>query len=123
MNYTESNQINLENAVPMSKTAALQLENNTFEFTITGKNQSKKDVYYGISIVYGDEQKSKTRLKDEDIDVYLTSGETVLVDAARYKSLNDTRIWADKIPANTNQEVTKNYKLRMWVDENVVMEI
>ncbi len=121
MNYTETNQISLTDAVPMSKDAALQLKTNSFNFQIKGKNQSKKDMYYGISIVYGEEQASKTRLKDEDIDVYLLQDTQVLVDAARYKTLNDTRIWADKIAANTNQEVTRNYTLRMWVDENVVI--
>ncbi len=120
MNYTETNQINLTDAVPMDKDAALKLNDNIFNFTITGKNQSKKDIYYGISIVYGEEQANKTRLKDEDIDVYLTSGEDVLVNANRYKSLNDTRIWAEKIDANT-ENYTKDYSLRLWVDESVII--
>ncbi len=120
MNYTETNQINLTNAVPMSKEDALKLNDNIFKFTITGKNQSRKDIYYGISIVYGEEQAGKTRLKDEDIDVYLTSGEDVLVNANRYKSLNDTRIWAEKIDANT-ENYTKDYSLRLWVDESVII--
>ena len=120
MNYTESNQINLTDAVPMDKEAALKLNDNIFKFTITGKNQSKKDIYYGISIVYGEEQKSKTRLKDEDIDVYLTSGEDVLVNANRYKSLNDTRIWVEKINAETNSYI-KDYSLRLWIDEGVTI--
>ena len=120
MNYTETNQINLTDAVPMDKESALKLSDNVFNFTISGKNQSKKDIYYGISIVYGEEQASKTRLKDEDIDVYLTSGEDVLVNANRYKSLNDTRIWAEKIDAGTNS-YTKEYSLRLWVDESVII--
>ncbi len=118
MNYTENNQINLENAVPMTKDDALKLNDNVFNFTISGKNQSSKDIYYGISIVYGEEQDTKTRLKDEDIDVYLTSGEDVLVNANRYKTLNDTRIWAEKINANTDT-YTKDYSLRLWIDEGV----
>ncbi len=120
MNYTETNQINLTDAVPMDKESALKLNDNIFKFTITGKNQSKKDIYYGISIVYGEEQKSKTRLKDEDIDVYLTNGEDVLVNANRYKSLEDTRIWAEKIEAGTNS-YTKDYSLRLWIDESVII--
>ena len=120
MNYTETNQINLTDAVPMNKEDALKLNDNIFNFTITGKNQSKKDIYYGISIVYGEEQASKIRLKDEDIDVYLTSGEDVLVNANRYKTLNDTRIWAEKIEANT-ENYTKDYSLRLWVDESVII--
>ncbi len=120
MNYTETNQINLTDAVPMDKESALKLNNNIFKFTISGKNQSKKDIYYGISIVYGEEQANKIRLKDEDIDVYLTSGEDVLVNANRYKTLNDTRIWAEKIDAGTNS-YTKDYSLRMWIDEGVTI--
>ncbi len=118
MNYTENNQINLTDAVPMTKEDALKLSDNIFNFTIAGRNQSKKDIYYGISIVYGEEQESKTRLKDEDIDVYLTSGEDVLVNANRYKTLNDTRIWAEKIEANT-ENYSKDYSLRLWIDESV----
>ncbi len=120
MNYTENNQISLTDAVPMTKDDALKLNDNVFNFTISGKNQSTKDIYYGISIVYGEEEATKTRLKDKDIDVYLTSGDDVLVNANRYKTLNDTRIWVEKINANTDT-YTKDYSIRLWIDESVTV--
>src|SRR5699024_9633863 len=51
----------------------------------------------------------------------LTSDDNVLIDAIRYKNFDNTRIWVDTIPAGTDTEITKNYSLRIWIDENVVI--
>ena len=121
MNYIESNGINITNAIPMSKTDALARDDNVFNFQIVGKNTSDKDIYYGISLVNGDEIEGKTRINPEDVNVYLTSEDDVLIDAIRYKSFDNTRIWVDTIPAGTNEEITKNYSLRIWIDKNTVI--
>ena len=121
MNYIETNGINITNAIPMSKTDALASDDNVFNFKIVGKNTSSKDIYYGISLVNGDEVVGKTRINPEDVNVYLTSDDNVLIDAIRYKSFDNTRIWVDTIPAGTNTEITKNYSLRIWIDENTVI--
>ncbi len=121
MNYIENNQINITNAIPMSKNDALASDDNVFNFQIIGKNTSSKDIYYGISLVNGDEIAGKTRINPEDVNVYLTSDDDVLIDAIRYKSFDNTRIWVDTIPAGTNEETTKNYSLRIWIDENTVI--
>ena len=121
MNYIETNGINITNAIPMSKNDALASDDNVFNFQIVGKNTSSKDIYYGISLVNGDEIAGKTRINPEDVNVYLTSDDDVLIDAIRYKSFDNTRIWVDTIPAGTNEEITKNYSLRIWIDENTVI--
>ena len=121
MNYIETNGINITNALPMSKTDALASEDNVFNFQIVGKNTSDKDIYYGISLVNGDPIDGKTRINPEDVNVYLTSDDNVLIDAIRYKNFDNTRIWVDTIPAGTDTEITKNYSLRIWIDENVVI--
>ena len=121
MNYIETNGINITNALPMSKNDALVSDDNVFNFQIVGKNTSSKDIYYGISLVNGDEIEGKTRINPEDVNVYLTSENDVLIDAIRYKSFDNTRIWVDTIPAGTNEEITKNYSLRIWIDENTVI--
>ena len=121
MNYIETNGINITNAIPMSKTDALASDDNVFNFKIVGKNTSSKDIYYGISLVNGDEVVGKTRINPEDVNVYLTSDDNVLIDAIRYKNFDNTRIWVDTIPAGTNEEITKNYSLRIWIDENTVI--
>ena len=121
MNYIETNGINITNAVPMSKNDALASDDNVFNFQIVGKNTSSKDIYYGISLVNGDPIDGKTRINPEDVNVYLTSDDDVLIDAIRYKSFDNTRIWVDTIPAGTDTEITKNYSLRIWIDENTVI--
>ena len=121
MNYIETNGINITNAVPMLKEDALASNDNIFNFQIVGKNTSDKDIYYGISLVNGDEIAGKTRINPEDVNVYLTSEDDVLIDAIRYKSFDNTKIWVDTIPAGTNTEITKNYSLRIWIDENTVI--
>ena len=121
MNYIETNGINITNAIPMSKNDALASDDNVFNFQIVGKNTSDKDIYYGISLVNGDEIEGKTRINPEDVNVYLTSEDDVLIDAIRYKSFDNARIWVDTIPAGTNEEITKNYSLRIWIDENTVI--
>ena len=121
MKYLTGNQINITNCVPMSKEEALATNDNFFNFQIVGKNTSNKDIYYGISLVNDLELTGKTRIKPENINVYLKSDDQVLLDGVRYKSFDDTKIWVDTIPANTNSEITKNYSLKIWIDENILI--
>ena len=78
-------------------------------------------IFYGISLSNGDEIEGKSRIKPENIDIYLKSGDTVLLDAVRYKSFDNTKIWVDTIPANTNSEITRNYSLKIWIDQNTLI--
>ena len=110
-----SNQINLTNMYPMTKEEALKLDNNSFNFTITGKNTSNKTIYYGISL------ESSGTIKDSDISVYLEENNNVLVDGLRFQSFKDNPIYIDTIVGNTTEEFTKNYTLRVWLRENVLI--
>ena len=110
-----SNQINLTNMYPMTKDEALKLDNNSFNFTITGKNTSNKIIYYGISL------ESSGTIKDSDISVYLEENNNVLVDGLRFQSFKDNPIYIDTIVGNTTEEFTKNYTLKVWLKENVLI--
>ena len=110
-----SNQINLTNMYPMTKEEALRLDNNSFNFTITGKNTSNKTIYYGISL------ESSGTIKDSDISVYLEENNNVLVDGLRFQSFKDNPIYIDTIVGNTTEEFTKNYTLKVWLRENVLI--
>ena len=110
-----SNQINLTNMYPMTKDEALKLDNNSFNFTITGKNTSNKIIYYGISL------ESSGTIKDSDISVYLEENNNVLVDGLRFQSFKDNPIYIDTIVGNTTEEFTKNYTLKVWLRENVLI--
>lgn len=115
MKLDGSNQINLTNMYPMTKDEALKLDNNSFNFTITGKNTSNKTIYYGISL------ESSGTIKDSDISVYLEENNNVLVDGLRFQSFKDNPIYIDTIVGNTKEEFTKNYTLRVWLRENVLI--
>ena len=109
-----SDQINLTNMYPMAKEEALKLDNNSFNFTITGKNTSNKTIYYGISL------ESSGTIKDSDISVYLEENGNILVDGLRFQSFKDNPIYIDTI-VGTNEEFTKNYTLKVWLRENLLI--
>ena len=119
MHYNESDTIALTNIEPMSESEALARDDNIFNFTITGKNTSDKDIYYGISLEEGAEQ-SGTRIKPSDVMVYLESDGEKLVNSLRYQDFTN-HIYVDMIPANTNQEISKNYSLRVWLREGIIV--
>ena len=115
MKLNGSDQINLTNMYPMTKDEALKLDNNSFNFTITGKNTSNKTIYYGISL------ESSGTIKDSDISVYLEENNNILVDGLRFQSFKDNPIYIDTIVGDITEEFTKNYTLKVWLRENLLI--
>ena len=120
MDYIETNQITLSKAFPETKEEAFERDDNIFNFKINSKNTSSETIYYGISITEGDEKTGMNRIKPEDIRIYLESDGEVLIDGVRYNDWDNQRIYVATI-APGSDETTKNYTLRMWVDENVMI--
>ncbi len=121
-----SEQISLENVFPMTKEEARSKTNNFITFSLSGLNESSKDVYYEIKLIYGDEKTGYTRFNDKDlvfdlIEIGQNNEETYIVDAKSYDSINDRKIWVDTVDHNTTTQVTKNYKLRVWLSEDVII--
>jgi len=105
-----------------------QIENLPyFEFTIDGKNTyTKKDIWYEIVLNHGDEHATRTtRIKDELLKFTLVEvvdeTETVLRTNVSFNDLRNRRIWVDTIPANTNEEINKTYRLYMWISSATVI--
>ena len=120
MKYNGSNVITNTNLRPMTKEEALERDDNVFEFTITGKNQSSKDLYYGISL------ENLGTFNDQDIVVYLeeivgnNENPKVLLDGIRFNSL-DNHVYVSYISKGTNSEVTKTYQLRVWLRDGIIV--
>ena len=105
------------------------IEDNTlglpyFEFTVDGKNtHTKNGVNYNIQIVHGDEETNKTRIQDKFLKFRLVSvdnnQETILKDKLTIDNISNTTIYSSTIPANTTSEITRTYRLYMWIDGNV----
>ena len=120
MHYNGSDTITLTNMMPMSESEALARTDNVFNFTITGKNTSNKDIYYGIYLEEGAEQPGKIRISPSDVMVYLESDGDKLVNSLRYQDFTN-HIYVDMIPANTTNEISKNYSLRVWLREGIIV--
>ena len=121
LRYIETNQMTLNNAIPETKTSALQKNDNIFYFKIEGKNTSTNDIFYDIIISHGDSQSGKSRLEDSHIRIYLERDGVTLIDGEIFDDWDNPVIYTDKMPALTNSHTVFNYELRMWVDEDVTI--
>ena len=122
LKYADSNTLSLTNIFPETRVKAMERKDNVVNFTVKGKNtHTTDDIFYSIGITYGDEISGKTRIKPEDIRVYLESDGNTLVDGVTYQEWNDQKLYDSVVKANTTTEQTTNYTLRVWVDENVLI--
>ena len=124
MYYNTNNTLSLSEAFP---TSGPDLEKYV-SFTISGKNTNvTDDIWYEVGLVHGDEVEGREiRLRDDLLRFTLTeqvgSGEEkVVLDSVSYDDLTDRKIWVKTIPRNTTSELEYNYKLYMWIDENVTV--
>ena len=119
MHYNESNELAIENAMPSDTFDKTKY----FEFTIDGKNTYKdKDIWYEIVLTKGNDQTGKTRIKDNLLKFRLTTisngVETELLNNKSYDDLTSKRIYVDTINKNTTTEITRTYRLYMWVSSD-----
>ena len=122
MHYNETNQIQMEGAMPSETYDATSF----FEFTIDGKNTTtNKDIWYEIILKHGDEVSGKTRIKDNLLKFTLTETKngttTTVFDGRISNNLKNKRIWVNTINKNTTSEVSITYRLYMWISNNTVI--
>ena len=126
MHYKGQNTgIDIDNAIPSESYD----EDEYFEFTIEGKNTyTEKDIWYEIDLVYGDAPVDRTiRLRDDLLKFTLfekvgeDGEETKILDAVSYESINNTKIWVNKIDKNTTEETKITYKLYMWISNRLTI--
>ena len=121
--------ISLTKAFPLTKEEARSRNDNVITFTINGKNTSStKDINYEINLNNGDSNSdvNKERFNAKDlvfdlVEIGSNNEEVYILDAVSYNTLNNQKIWVDKISRNTQNEVQKTYKLRMWLSEDVLI--
>ena len=125
MNYTESNEIGMNNALPMKDSEGKKLT-NYFDFQVlsyikTRANDSvKRKINYNIVL---EPITVDNPLNDNEIKVYLTkveSGEeTVVVEPTTIDKLTNYILDShEEIFSNNKREVVTSYRLRAWIDES-----
>ncbi len=123
-----NDQISMTNIFPETADEARARNDNYITFNVSGLNTSTKTIYYEFVLNHGDDKASpKTRYRDEDLRFDLVELDSngnegdYLLSAVSYETLANRRIYVDTVDANTTTEVVKRYKLRMWLDENVII--
>ena len=126
MSYTESNEIGMNNALPI-KDSEGKLLTNYFDFQVLSyiktraNDDTQRKVNYNIVL---EPINVDNPLSDSEIKVYLTkveSGtETVVVEPTTIEKLNNKVLSSkEEIFSNNKGEVVTSYRLRAWIDESV----
>ena len=126
MSYSESNEIGMNNALPIKDSEGKTL-NNYFDFKVlsyikTRANDStQRKLNYNIVL---EPISIDNPLSDSEIKVYLTkvegSTETVVVEPTTIEKLNNKVLKSqEEIFSNNKKEVVTIYRLRAWIDESV----
>ena len=121
----ETDGINILSGFPQTVEQARSKTNNTIEFTVSGKNESKDNIYYEIRLKEGDSIDGKERFKPSELVFDLSiinddESETMLLDAVSIDDFNDHKIWVDTVlSGETNVE--RRYKLRAWLSESITI--
>jgi len=121
-NEDVGNNIHIENAYPITDEQALY-KSLEFEFSVTGYNEGKKNVYYAIEMVHGEDIVDKNRFLDTDIKISLYENDELVVENMIFDNLDKQDIYYGQISSGTSSETpdTKNYKMRIWINDNVII--
>ncbi len=124
LKYTEGDTINIKEAMP----SVTYNPDEYFEFSVEGKNKYSKDVIYEILLEEGDAPTGKenetrnVRIKPSLLKFRLVEVkdgvEEELIQEGSYDSIDGRRIWVDKVPANTTNQIKYTYRLYMWISSN-----
>ena len=126
MSYTESNEINMENAIPLPDAAGKSL-NDYFDFQVLSyiktkeSDNKKRKLNYNVII---DPISVDNPLHDNEIKVYLTKVENgvekVVLEPITIDKLNNHILKSqEEVFSNNKGRVLTNYRLRAWIDEKV----
>jgi hypothetical protein len=126
MSYTESNEIIMEKAIPLTDDAGKTL-NNYFDFQVSSYIETKKSdstkrkINYNIII---EPISVNNPLNDNEIKVYLTKVENgvekVVVEPVTIDKLNNYILKSEEeVFSNNKDRVLTSYRLRVWINDEV----
>ena len=116
--------VTLTNVFPETKEEARSHGGNTLTFEVNGANTSNKAIVYNILLNKGTSKDGKIRFQDNelkfDLVEIINNEEVYLVENANFDTLSNTSIYDNIVPGSTNS-VSHTYKLRVWVNESVII--
>ena len=123
LDYKTTDVLYLSNTLPRSTLD----ENHYIQFTVSGLNEYREDIVYSIDLVYGDGVDGKNvRISDDLLRFTLMekvgNGEfETILDGVGYESINNQRIWFQRIQARTLQKITYTYRLYAWITDDILI--
>lgn len=126
LNSKDNGNISLTGLYPMSDVDGIK-NGVKYQFDVSGYNLSNKTIYYGIYVNKGDEISNKTRLRDNDVKLYLTKTidgvASVVMGPYNVEEFNRNILYNDTISGNISKEneVNIQYELTMWISDNVLI--
>ena len=112
----------LNRMYPRTAEEARARNDNYIDFTIKAKNTSPtKELNYVINITNGEDVVGKTRINPQyllvDLQEKVNGDYTYIKNAVTLNNFS----FDDVIPVNTTSEITKEYRLRIWVSDAIII--
>ena len=126
LDFEDSNTLNLTKFFPETPSEARARNDNIIIFNISGKNESTTDVFYKIMLSEGEEKEGYERFNAKDlrfdlVEINENNQQKTVVSDMSFARLNETVIYSTNVDAGTNSNITRTYKLRMWLDDRVLI--
>ena len=119
--------LTLSKAYPRTDTEARERTDNYVDFTILGKNTSEtKEVGYSFNVTATNSDNTKILIDSQYLKFDLSeldgsNNETALLSGVTLTELNNKKINKLKVPVNTTSQISKKYRIRMWISDQVVI--
>ncbi|MDO4369606.1 MAG: BspA family leucine-rich repeat surface protein [bacterium] len=115
---SNSNVINIPNAIPMSDEEG-KTQSNVFDFVVSSKTSKNENISYSIVLEKLQTDENVQELNDKEVKVYLTDFDGNELLLKNVSDINKDYVLYTKTNNHnsTNTEVKDKYKLRVWIDE------
>ena len=114
--------LSLNRMYPRTAEEARTRSDNYIDFTLKGKNTSEtKEIGYSLNIANGEDVSGKTRINPQYLIIDLQekiNNEYVYIKNAVPLS---TFSFSDIVPTNTTSEITREFRLRIWVSDAIII--
>ena len=118
----EAVNLSLSRMYPRTNEEARSRSDNYIDFTLKGKNTSEtKEINYVLNITNGADVQGKTRINPQylllDLQEKVGNEYRYIKNAVPLSSFS----FSDVVPVNTTSEITKEYRLRIWVSDAIII--
>lgn len=128
MNHTQGTEISLSDEFPQKKEDARARNDNTVTITITGYNESEKDIYYKLLLNHGDVVGERNRIDDKFlrfdlVELLANNEEKYIIYNESFDTINNSVLLKDRIDAGTSSSnsVNRTFQLRMWISDDILI--